>query len=169
LERSKTCPVCRHLTLDTPSYVGRVHLQRLSLDNRAVNNLLEETFALKNKLKVKELELKKKEEELERKDEKLKKAENINKELEGTLKEVKTHTKKIHDAIRILNNPIMDVKEEDLSVVEVPLSSSYVLPRRPIVRTARAPLVSCSSVSAAPTRPIPAITRSEFHWIFKYK
>ena len=68
LKKSRTCPICRTVTFDSTEYIGRLHLQRLSLDNPnpTVNNLLDETIELKKKLEEKDDKLKKMDDELKK-------------------------------------------------------------------------------------------------------
>jgi hypothetical protein len=151
LKNSKTCPVCRQTTFDSPSYIGRIHLQRLSLDNTSVNNILDESIELKKKLEEMEQKLKKKDAEL-------KKKQNENKELDVKLLKICDFVNKISEGVKsiknTLENPIVEINDDD----EHPVTSSrgIINPRPSIIRSNRATVPSSTVVS---TRPIPVASR----------
>ncbi|KAL7042439.1 hypothetical protein ACKWTF_001139 [Chironomus riparius] len=160
LKNSRTCPVCRQTTYDSPSYIGRVHLQRLSLDNTAVNNLLDESVEQKKKLEELEQKLKEKDAKLKTKDAELKKKENENKELNGKLHGICEYLNKISDGVKsikcILHNPpVVEIKDDDHPITS---SRAVINPRPSIIRSNRAPIPSSTAVSS----------RCEYYWNFNY-
>ncbi|XP_070509344.1 uncharacterized protein [Chironomus tepperi] len=148
LKNSRTCPVCRQATFDSPNYISRVHLQRLSLDNTSVNSILDESLEQKKKLEELELKLKKKEAELQKKEIQIK-------ELNKLFADLSEHANKVTESVKgltgRLHNRVEEIKDEDNPVTS---SRETIQPRPSITRTVRVPIPTISAAPPRPTRPL---------------
>lgn len=135
-----------------------MHLQRLSLDNTSVNNILDESLEQKKKLEELELKLKKKELELKLK-------ENQCKELYAKLNVVRGHLKKIDEDLKnSLHNPIVEIQDDDDAddndVLVISSREPAIQPRPSITRTVRVPI--SGTLASRFTRPVTVSSRSEY-------
>lgn len=129
-------------------------MQRLSLDNTSVNNILDESIEQKKKLEELELKLKKKELEL-----KIRESQYL--ELQGKLNEVCGTLKKIDEDLKSsLHNPIVEINDDDDDIPVTTSREAIIQPRPAITRTVRVPI--SGTLTTRTTRPVVATSRSEY-------